>query len=143
MVPTANLVGFAGQELARKVPKVVGLILELTLASVVEVILIMVLLRKNEIVVIQAAILGSILANILLCLGACFFASGIRREITHFDEHVSESSNGLLLVAGLGLLVPSAFYTALKGVLDNDTLQSRVLTISRVTSVCLLVAYLM
>ncbi|KAI9773564.1 MAG: hypothetical protein M1840_006838 [Geoglossum simile] len=142
MVPTANLVGFAGQELARKIPKVAGLILELTLASVVEIILIMVLLRKNEIVVIQAAILGSILANLLLCLGACFFASGIRRDITHFDEHVSESSTGLLLVAGLGLLVPSAFYTALKGVIEDGTLQSRVLTISRVTSVCLLIAYL-
>src|SRR4051794_2905893 len=111
MVPTANLVGFAGQELARKIPKVIGLILELTLASVVEVILIMVLLRKDQIVVIQAAILGSILANLLLCLGACFFASGVRRDITHFDEHVSEAGSGLLLVAGLGLMVPSAFFT--------------------------------
>ncbi|KAI9780042.1 MAG: hypothetical protein M1839_007024 [Geoglossum umbratile] len=142
MVPTANLVGFAGQELARKIPKVAGLIVELTLASVVEIILIMVLLRKDQIVVIQAAILGSILANLLLCLGACFFASGIRRDITHFDEHVSEASNGLLLVAGLGLLIPSAFYTALKGVLADDILQSRVLTISRATSICLLIAYL-
>ena len=32
MVPTANLVGFAGQELARKLPKVLG---ELTLAFIV------------------------------------------------------------------------------------------------------------
>ncbi|KAH0558535.1 hypothetical protein GP486_004810 [Trichoglossum hirsutum] len=142
MVPTANLVGFAGQELARKIPKVIGLILELTLASVVEIILFMVLLRKDQIVVIQAAILGSILANLLLCLGACFFASGIRRETTHFDEQVSEAGSGLLLVAGLGLMVPSAFFTALKGVLASDVLQSRVLTISRVTSVCLLIAYL-
>jgi Ca2+:H+ antiporter len=141
-VPTANLVGFAGQELARKLPRVVGLVVELTLASVVEVILIMVLLRKDQIVVIQAAILGSILANLLLCLGACFFASGIRREITHFDENVSEAGSGLLLVAGLGLMVPSAFFTALKGVLPDDVLQSRVLTISRITSVCLLAAYL-
>ena len=72
MVPSANLLGFAGQELARKIPKVAGIILETTLGSIVEIILFMVLLREGgerNVPVIQAAILGSILANLLLCLG--------------------------------------------------------------------------
>ena len=71
MVPAANLVGFAGQELARKIPKVIGVILETTFGSLVEIILFMVLISKGNqnIPVIQAAILGSILANLLLCLG--------------------------------------------------------------------------
>jgi Ca2+:H+ antiporter len=74
MVPAANLVGFAGQELARKLPKVWGVILETTFGSIVEIILFMVLIRSadtepNNISVIRAAILGSILANLLFCLG--------------------------------------------------------------------------
>ena len=72
MIPAANLLGFAGQELARKVPKVSGIILETTLGSVVEIILFIVLLvrgRQKNVKVIQAAILGSILTNLLLCLG--------------------------------------------------------------------------
>ena len=71
MVPAANLVGFAGQELARKIPKVAGVILETTFGSVVEIILFMVLIKggQRNVPVIQAAILGSILANLLLCLG--------------------------------------------------------------------------
>lgn len=71
MVPAANLIGFAGQELARKIPKVIGVILETTLGSVVEIILFMVLVTGGErnVPVIRAAILGSILANLLLCLG--------------------------------------------------------------------------
>ena len=80
MVPAANLIGFAGQELARKLPKVIGVVLETTLGSVVEIILFMVLLKTSRgdsnVPVIKAAILGSILANMLLCLGACFFAGG-------------------------------------------------------------------
>lgn len=75
MVPSANLLGFAGQELARKVPKVAGMILETTFGSVVEIILFMVLLKNGgarNVPVIQAAILGSILANLLLCLGMRF-----------------------------------------------------------------------
>lgn len=71
MVPAANLVGFAGQELARKLPKVFGVILETTFGSIVEIILFMVLVSTNggHPAVIRAAILGSILANLLLCLG--------------------------------------------------------------------------
>ncbi|KAK4694381.1 Ca2+:H+ antiporter, partial [Lecanoromycetidae sp. Uapishka_2] len=41
MVPTANLVGFAGQELARKLPKVIGVLLETFLGGIVEIVLFM------------------------------------------------------------------------------------------------------
>jgi Ca2+:H+ antiporter len=99
MVPCANLVGFAGQELARKLPRVVGILLETTLGSVVEIILFMVLLSKDEYLVIQAAIVGSILSTMLLCLGMCFFVGGMRRDEQCFDEAVGEVGNGLLLTA--------------------------------------------
>jgi Ca2+:H+ antiporter len=99
MVPCANLVGFAGQELARKLPRVVGILLETTLGSIVEIILFMVLLSKDEYVVIQAAIVGSILSTMLLCLGMCFFVGGMRRHEQCFDEAVGEVGNGLLLTA--------------------------------------------
>jgi Ca2+:H+ antiporter len=71
MVPPANTLGFASQELARKIPRVAGVILETTFGSIVEIILFMVLVtgRSGNAPVIKAAILGSILANLLLCLG--------------------------------------------------------------------------
>ncbi|KAI9832690.1 MAG: hypothetical protein M1819_004276 [Sarea resinae] len=145
MVPTANLVGFAGQELARKLPKVLGVILETTLGSIVEIVLFMVLIHNSKhgtlINVIQAAILGSMLANLLLCLGLCFFVGGIRRNEQHFDEAVSEVGSGLLLVAGMGLAVPAVFQTALNGAMEAELLQDRVLKISRITSIFLLVAF--
>ncbi|KAJ5815281.1 hypothetical protein N7474_007058 [Penicillium riverlandense] len=150
MVPSANLLGFAGGELAKKLPKMLGVLLETTLSSVVEIVLFMVLLRSpgDLIPVIQAAILGSILANLLLCLGMCFFVGGVRRHEQSFHEAVSEVGTGLLLVAGFGLLIPSAFYSALKGSTSLKTyplekLRTDTLTISRGTAVILLVAFLM
>ncbi|KAK5684742.1 hypothetical protein LTS10_002816 [Elasticomyces elasticus] len=145
MVPAANLLGFAGQEFARKTPKVAGILIETTFGSIVEIILFLVLIAKhrtgegngdegNMIPIIQAAILGSILTNLLLCLGICFFAGG-KRHLTHpshcspadrnagirkhssnqkFHAIVSEVGSGLLLVAAFGLSIPSAFYSALK-----------------------------
>jgi len=149
MVPSANLLGFAGGELAKKLPKVLGVLLETTLSAVVEIVLFMVLLhnsgQQNLIPVIQAAILGSILANLLLCLGTCFFFGGLRRNEQVFHEAVSEVGTGLLLVAGFGLLIPSAFYTALKGSVNTKftlaQLDQSALTISRATAVILLVAF--
>lgn len=49
--------------------------------------------------VIQAAILGSVLATMLLCLGLCFVAGGLKREEATFSDAVSEAGNGLLLTA--------------------------------------------
>ncbi|KAL8831823.1 MAG: hypothetical protein Q9191_000647 [Dirinaria sp. TL-2023a] len=156
MVPTANLIGFAGQELARKLPKVLGIVLETFLGGIVEIILFVVLLSESKdnpnspglkgttlVPVIRAAILGSILANLLLCLGFCFFVGGMTRHEQEFDEAVSEVGSGLLLVAGFGLLIPSAFFNSLSGAgFSTDFLESRTLTISRATSVILLVAFL-
>lgn len=104
MVPAANMIGFAGSELARKLPKVLGVIIETTFGSVVEIVLFMVLIKTSNgdsnVPVIRAAILGSILANMLLCLGACFVAGGLKGGQQEFHEAISEAGSGLMLVAG-------------------------------------------
>ncbi|KAF3767837.1 Ca2+/H+ antiporter [Cryphonectria parasitica EP155] len=144
MVPCANLIGFAGQEFGRKMPHVLGVLIETTFGSVVEIILFLVLLKQNDYQenVIKAAILGSILANMLLCLGLCFFVSGMRRDESHFNEAVSEAGTGLLLTAGFGLAVPTVFANALSGTIADEVLfNERVLSISRVTAIALMVAY--
>jgi len=125
MVPAANLLGFAGQEFARKLPKVAGIIIETMLGGVVEIVLFMVLIAKdngsgepghgNKIAVIQAAILGSILTNLLLCLGCCFLVGGMKHKEQKFHPAISEVGSGLLLVAGFALLIPSAFFSSLSG----------------------------
>jgi len=70
-----------------------------------------------------------------------------------FDEAVSEVGSGLLLTAGLGLIVPAAFSNALglniavaqaTGVQTNltaDGIATAVLNISRITAVLLIIAY--
>lgn len=99
MVPCANLIGFAGQEMARKLHKVLGVLLETTLGSVVEIVLFMVLVKKGEFQVIRAAILGSVLATQLLCLGLCFVVGGVRHNELEFSEVVGEVGSDLLLTA--------------------------------------------
>lgn len=165
MIPAANLLGFAGQEFARKMPsKVAGILIETTFGSIVEIILFVVLIVKhndnegngdegNLIPIIQAAILGSVLTNLLLCLGLCFLVGGVRHQTQKFHAIVSEVGSGLLLVAAFALLIPSAFYSALKGEtvssilkpshedFTEGKLQLDVLKISQMTSIVLMVAF--
>ena len=110
----------------------------------------MVLLAENQkaennilIPVIKSAILGSILANLLLCLGLCFFVGGLRREKQEFEGVISEVGNGLLLTAGFGLTIPCAFFFAVGNTLPAEELTLLVLKISRATAVILLVAFVM
>lgn len=175
MIPSANLLGFAGQEFAKKMPKVAGILIETTFGSIVEIILFVVLIvqHKNQdpedvgegegngdegnlIPIIQAAILGSILTNLLLCLGLCFYVGGIRQQKQKFHAIISETGSGLLLVAGFGLLIPSAFYSALKRETVSEVsnglrilhekftpelLQRDILKISQITSIVLIIAF--
>jgi Ca2+:H+ antiporter len=99
MIPCANLIGFAGQELATKLHIVLGVLVETTLGSVVEIVMFMVLIKNDQFQVIQAAILGSVLATQLLCLGMCFLVGGIRHNELEFSEEVSEVGSDLLLTA--------------------------------------------
>lgn len=167
MIPVANLLGFAGQEYARKMPKVSGILIETAFGSIVEIILFITLIAKhktghgggssehgNLIPVIQAAILGSILTNLLLCLGACFLVGGWdKRHAQKFHASISEAGTGMLCVAGFGLLIPSAYFSALKGSVvpamaghhrfTKELLEYNTMRISQVTSILLIVAFVM
>lgn len=151
MVPAANILGFAGQELSRKMPqKAIAVVLETTFGSVVEVILFMVLLKSSigdsNVMVIRAAIIGSILANLLLCLGSCFVAGGIKNDIQEFHEAVSESGSGLMMVASMALILPAVFYKYLSGNIEYDAdaamITQSTLRISRGVAIISLVGYL-
>ncbi|KAH7327894.1 hypothetical protein B0I35DRAFT_415990 [Stachybotrys elegans] len=143
MVPPANLIGFAGQELTRKLPHVAGVLTEITCGSIVEIILFMVLLSLDQIYVIKAAILGSILATMVLCLGFVFFVGGMHRQEQTFSHAVSEAGSGLLLTAGVVLAVPTAFAHGLpEGGLEAEDISRSTLDISRIISIILIVAYL-
>nr|OQO18122.1 hypothetical protein B0A51_13599 [Rachicladosporium sp. CCFEE 5018] len=148
MIPAANLVGFAGQELARKIPMVIGVVMETTLGSIVEIVLFMVLIKGDKagenIHIIQAAILGSILANLLLCLGLCFFVGGLFHPEQTFHEAISEVGSNLMLVAGFGLVIPTIYYQSLQGNPEfaGQDFNKGALEISRAAAIVLLVAFL-
>jgi Ca2+:H+ antiporter len=63
-------------------------------------------LVKNEIRIVQASLLGSILANLLLILGMCFCFGGLRFREQIYNSTVTQMSACLLCLAVMSLLLP-------------------------------------
>jgi len=62
-----------------------------------------------EIVIVQASLIGSMLSNLLLVMGMCFFFGGLNRVEQHFNVTVAQTASSLLSLAVASLIIPSAF----------------------------------
>ncbi|KAF7919594.1 hypothetical protein EAE99_008446 [Botrytis elliptica] len=100
-------------------------------------------LQKNEIRIVQASLLGSILANLLLILGMCFLVGGLRFREQIYNSTVTQMSACLLSLSVMSLLLPTAFHASFNTTTAADKANTKVLQVSRGTSVILLLVYAM
>lgn len=88
----------------------------------------------------QTSLIGSMLSNLLLVLGMCFFFGGLHRDQQFFNITVAQTAASLLALSIGSLIIPTAF--ARFGTTTNSsTTAAGVAPISRGTSVILLVVY--
>src|SRR5438874_1746854 len=85
MVPLAGLLGEATEELAVHAGPRVGGLLNATFGNAAELIVGVFLVADGELEVVRASITGSIIGNLLLVLGASFFAGGLRHRELRFS----------------------------------------------------------
>ena len=85
--------------------------------------------------------LGSILSNILLVLGCCFFAGGIRFPQQRFNDIVASTMSSLMVVSTASLIIPATLYGVMRGTAaDQD---QNILILSHGTAVILLLLYVL
>lgn len=105
-------------------------------------------LRAGEIEVVQASMLGSILSNLLLVMGMCFFLGGIynmrdsRGNGTEqsFSQGTAQTTCSLMALSSASMILPAALYGVLNQA-DEDHKQASILVLSRGTSIILLFLY--
>jgi Ca2+:H+ antiporter len=78
IIPLAYLLCYATESVAAKLGDTMGALLNVTFGNAVELIIFIIALVAKEIRIVQASLLGSILANLLLILGMCFLFGGLR-----------------------------------------------------------------
>ncbi|KAG1143978.1 hypothetical protein G6F37_012383 [Rhizopus arrhizus] len=143
IIPLAKLLGFATEDIALRTGEVIGGLLNATFGNAVELIISIISLTQNLVVVVQASMLGSILSNLLLVLGMCFWGGGYFYKVQRFNQTVAQTSASLLFISVASLLIPASFYGSIMEDASESGLDLTrdILKISRATSVILLILY--
>jgi Ca2+:H+ antiporter len=109
IVPTAALMGRATEELAARSGPGVGGLLNVTFGNAPELIIALFALGKGLQEVVKASIVGSIIGNILLVLGAAMLAGGIRHSKQTYSRTGASVQTSMLMLAAAALLMPAIF----------------------------------
>lgn len=136
IIPLAAMLSFATEEISLHVGESLGGLLNASFGNAVEMIVAIIALAKGEVVVVQTSLIGSILSNLLLVMGMCFFFGGLRRTEQFFNQTVAQTAASLLALAVGSMIIPTCFD------LLSVTSQMDVASLSRGTAVILLVVYI-
>jgi Ca2+:H+ antiporter len=125
VIPTAALMGRSTEELAARSGPGIGGLLNVTFGNAPEIIIAFFALREGLQEVVKASLVGSILGNILLVLGAAMLVGGRKRERQHFDRTAASVQSTMLLLACVALIMPAIFELVIGGTLPNPTDESK------------------
>ncbi|KAL1332662.1 hypothetical protein HN51_061442 [Arachis hypogaea] len=139
IMPLAERLGYATEQLAFYTGDTVGGLLNATFGNATELIISLYALKSGLTRVVQLSLLGSILSNMLLVLGCAFLSGGIvfSKKEQVFNKAAATVNSGLLLMAVMGLLFPAVLhYTRTEVHFGKSEL-----ALSRFSSCVMLVAY--
>jgi Ca2+:H+ antiporter len=115
IVPTAALMGLATEELAAKSGPGIGGLLNVTFGNAPELIIALFALNAGLQEVVKASIVGSIIGNILLVLGAAMLLGGIKHERQTFNTTAANVQSTMLFLAAAALVMPAIFELVVEG----------------------------
>src|SRR3954467_15104549 len=99
VIPTAALMGRATEELAARSGPGIGGLLNVTFGNAPELIIALFALGQGLHEVVKASLVGSILGNILLVMGAAMLAGGLGRQKQTFSRTTVSVQTLMLLLA--------------------------------------------
>ncbi|KAG1855923.1 Sodium/calcium exchanger protein-domain-containing protein [Suillus subluteus] len=143
IIPLDKLRAYTTDDLSIRVGQTLAGLLNATLENVVELIVSIIALTKCELGIVQSSLMGSILSNLLLVLGMCFFAGGMRFSEQGFGLNAMQVNSSLLTISAIAISLPGAFHMALQGHPSYSELSTNdnILRISHGVAIILLSIY--
>ena len=150
IIPTAALMGRATEELAARSGPGVGGLLNVTFGNAPELIIALFALGAGLQEVVKASLIGSILGNILLVLGASMLIGGLKtKKLVQKFDRTAANVQALMLFLAMGALVMPAVYELVQGTglpkigPESIRYDSTVEGLSLAVAVVLIVTYLL
>ena len=109
VIPTAALMGRATEELAARSGPGIGGLLNVTFGNAPELIIALFALGAGLHEVVKASLIGSVIGNVLLVMGASMFVGGLGRERQYFNRVSAVAQSSMLLLAVAAMAMPAIF----------------------------------
>jgi Ca2+:H+ antiporter len=109
VIPTAAVMGEATEQIAARTGPGIGGLLNVTFGNAPELIIAFFALKEGLQEVVKASIVGSIVGNILLVLGAAMLVGGLKRQKQTFNRTAATAQSAMLLLALTALIMPALF----------------------------------
>src|ERR687893_3273462 len=109
VIPCAAVMGEATEAIAARTGPGIGGLLNVTFGNAPELIIAFFALLAGLQEVVKASIVGSIIGNILLVLGAAMLVGGRKRDKQTFSHTAANAQSGMLLLALAALIFPAVF----------------------------------
>ncbi|KEQ65904.1 uncharacterized protein M437DRAFT_41034 [Aureobasidium melanogenum CBS 110374] len=140
IIPLAGMLAYATEVVASRLGDTLGALMNVSFGNAVELIIFIIALVKDEIRIVQASLVGSILSNLLLIMGMAFTLGGLRFQEQIYNSTITQMSACLLSLSVVSLVLPTAFHASFS---DSAAADTAVLKVSRGTSVILLIIYIL
>jgi len=108
IVPLAALLSHATESVAAKTGDAIGGLLNATLGNLTELVIALAALRAGQYMLVKASIAGAIVTNTLFMLGGSFLLGGLKHHVQEYNRMGARFQAGLLFLATIALLIPSA-----------------------------------
>jgi Ca2+:H+ antiporter len=119
VIPTAALMSDATEQLAARAGPGIGGLLNVTFGNAPELIIAFFALEKGLQEVVKASLVGSVIGNSLLVLGASMLFGGWKRKRQTFNRTAAHTQAGMLLLAAAALVLLAVFWLIHNGNLPN------------------------
>jgi Ca2+:H+ antiporter len=106
------MLSHATESVAAKTGDAVGGLLNATLGNLTELVIALTALRAGQYMLVKASIAGAIVTNTLFMLGASFLLGGFKYHVQEYNRVSARLQAGLLFLATVALLIPSAISRA-------------------------------
>jgi Ca2+:H+ antiporter len=116
IIPAARLIVQGTEHIAARTGPAVGGLLNATFGNLPELIIAGVALRAGLLDLVRASIIGAILANLLLALGASMLVGGVRYHNQEYNAGAARIYSSMMLLAVISLAGPGAFERVFSGV---------------------------
>jgi Ca2+:H+ antiporter len=109
VIPCAAVMGEATEAIAARTGPGIGGLLNVTFGNAPELIIAFFALLEGLQEVVKASIVGSIIGNILLVMGAAMLVGGLPRDKQTFSRTAAHAQSAMLMLALVALVFPAIF----------------------------------